>query len=158
MTKTTDKQEELPENKSDEVKRKVGRPTLCTPELVQMAKDYLDGGWKNEEDHNFPSVLGLAIYLQVSRAVLYKWAAEGNQEFIDILARANELGEFILVQKGVDGKFNSAITKLVLGKHGYSEKIENTNKNEIKDMPTEDLEARLREIRGQSPITKADVH
>ena len=155
MIKSTKNDIEIVENK---VKSKPGRPTLCTPELVKMAEDYLDGGWKNQEDHTFPSVLSLAIYLGVSRQVLYKWRTEDNKPIIDILARANELGEFILVQKGVDGKFNSAITKLVLGKHGYSEKIENTNKNEIKDMPTEDLEARLREIRGQSPITKADVH
>ena len=40
----------------------------------------------------------------------------------DIQARQQEL----LLNSGLTGEFNSTITKLVLGKHGYSEKSENT--------------------------------
>ncbi len=100
-----------------------GRPTDYTPELVEKARyyleDYGDGG------DVIPSVVGLSIYLGKSRSCINRWATEEDKEdFKDILDNINAKQHQILINKGLTGDFNSAIAKLVLGKHGYHEKRE----------------------------------
>ena len=61
---------------------------------------------------------------------MYKWEAE-NKEFSDILADIKAKQESVLINKGLSGDFNSAITKLVLGKHGYHDKQDMDLKGEM---------------------------
>lgn len=101
----------------------VGRPTKYTDQTCQQARDYIEN-YDKEEDM-IPSIAGLAVYLGVSRETIYDWASqEEKQDFSDILTQLLATQERILIGKGLSGKFNSTITKLVLGKHGYSEKKE----------------------------------
>ncbi len=100
-----------------------GRPTKYNDEILAKAVDYLYR--YEEEPYNdvFPSVLGLACALKLGKSTLYDWAGqEGKQEFSDILEQINQSQEKVLLTKGLTNDFNSAITKLVLGKHGYHEK------------------------------------
>jgi len=100
-----------------------GRPTTYTPEMLEKAYAYLDK-WESEGDA-IPSVVGLVKYIGRSKTCVYDWAKEeGKEEFADILANINETQRQVLINKGLKGEFNSNITKLVLGKHGYSEKKE----------------------------------
>ena len=100
-----------------------GRPTTYTDEMLKKAHKYLDE-WENEGDA-IPSVVGLAKYIERSKTCIYDWAKEESKaEFADILANINETQRQVLINKGLKGEFNSNITKLVLGKHGYSEKKE----------------------------------
>ena len=69
-----------------------------------------------------PSVVGLAVYLNVSKSTLYKWAEEGRGTFSDTLELCNDKQHSMLMSKGLTGKFNSTITKLMLANHGHSEK------------------------------------
>lgn len=99
-----------------------GRPTDYTPELVAKARKYIDGGWERL-CHKIPSHSGLALFLDMSRKTLYRWALEeGKEEIKDILEKCMVQQEQLLISNGLDNTFNSAITKLVLGKHGYHEK------------------------------------
>jgi hypothetical protein len=70
-----------------------------------------------------PSIAGLAVVLGKSRETLHKWGREIPQ-FSDILSTLLADQEQLLLNNGLAGTFNSSITKLALGKHGYSEKQE----------------------------------
>jgi len=99
----------------------VGRPTGYSDEVLAIANDYLE----HYEDHEdvIPSIAGLALVLGIARSTVYDWAKqEDKSEFSDILANILSKQEKILINKGLTGVFNSQITKLALGKHGYSDK------------------------------------
>ena len=98
-----------------------GIPTDYTPELVEKAKDYV-ANYTSYGDE-IPSISGLSIYLGKSRGCINRWGSEeGKEEFKDILEEILSKQENVLINKGLTGDFNSNITKLVLGKHGYSDK------------------------------------
>ena len=101
----------------------VGRPTDYTPELLEKAHKYIAGAWAFETQDEIPSHIGLAKYLNIMRSTLYDWEThEDKKEFSDILREVKAEQQSELLNKGLNGTFNSAITKLVLGKHGFHEK------------------------------------
>lgn len=99
----------------------MGRPTKLTDDIVKQAENYIAGDWVTL-DHVMPSAVGLAKVIGVSKKTLYNWA-DNNDEFLHILAELNTEQEFTLLNKGLTGEFNTAITKLVLTKHDYSDKV-----------------------------------
>lgn len=54
---------------------------------------------------------------------MYEWARQNN-EFSDILNGIAVVQEMLLINGGLSGDFNSAITKMMMTKHSYSDKIE----------------------------------
>lgn len=104
-----------------EKKTKIGRPSVYAEKLVE-AKKYLMGDWQVIGD-SIPSVAGLACYLGVSRETLYDWKSK-EKAFSDILNEILTLQERTLLNGGLSKDFNPIITKLVLSKHGYSDKVE----------------------------------
>lgn len=100
----------------------LGRPTEYSEEVLEIANAYIDN-FKSEHGHAIPSVAGLAKVLRKSRECLYQWAREDDKKaFSDILRQIVSDQEFELLNNGLNGEFNPAITKLALGKHGYSDK------------------------------------
>ena len=107
---------------------KIGRPTKYTPELLEAAEAYLDH--YEEAGDPVPSVVGLAIAIGVNKATCYDWAKhEDKQAFSDILTRVEEMQEQKLIAGGLSQGFNPAITKMMLTKHGYSDKIEQDHRS-----------------------------
>lgn len=104
-------------------KSKYGRPTKYTPELLEKAETYLD---KYMEDGSvIPSAAGLALFLGLNRATLYDWSNDPEKKhFSDILSEIHMKQEQLLMNNGLTGDFNAAITKLALGKHGYHDKVD----------------------------------
>ncbi len=102
-----------------------GRPTKLTPEAIEKAIDYINGGYE-ASGHTIPSVVGLARVLNVGKTTLYRWAEERPEDFRDILEDCNDAQHEILISRGLAGDFNPTICKLVLGKHGYHERQELT--------------------------------
>jgi len=101
----------------------MARPTKYTPELLEKAHSYI-ANWRTLGDM-IPSHEALSLYLEINRATLYDWRdQEGKEEFSDILDQILVLQQQELVNNGLSGDFNAAITKLVLGKHGYSDKVD----------------------------------
>lgn len=98
-----------------------GRPTKYNEGILELSNEYLD----NYQEHGdaIPSVVGLACALGVGRQSIYDWSAK-HDEFSYILDQINVMQEKVLVTNGLNGEFNSNITKLVLGKHGYHEKVD----------------------------------
>lgn len=104
-----------------EKKTKIGRPSIYAEKLEQ-SKKYLMGGWQEIGD-SIPSLAGLACYLGVARETLYDWKSK-EKAFSDILNEILTLQERTLLNGGLSKDFNPIITKLVLSKHGYSDKVE----------------------------------
>jgi hypothetical protein len=108
---------------------KIGRPTKYCQEILDRSFDYFE----NYERYGdaVPSQGGLSSELDIARSTLKKWGKEpGKEEFSAILAKIKMKQERVLLNKGLLGEFNSNIVKLMLGKHGYSNraKIENVGR------------------------------
>lgn len=108
-------------------KNKVGRPSELAECLVNAKVYLLEEGYKTVEEE-VPTIAGLACYLGKSRSRVYEYG-EQSSEFKDILDGIMALQECKLVAKGLKGEFNSTIVKLMLTKHGYSDKQELTGAN-----------------------------
>ena len=101
----------------------MGRPIKYNTALLEKAQHYLDN--YEEYDEAIPSAVGLALVLDITRATLYAWAKDDNKKvFSDILDNINKRQEQVLLKNGLNNKFNSNITKLVLGKHGYHDRAQ----------------------------------
>lgn len=110
----------------------MGRPKLLTPEIVEKAKAYLVYDFQNVGDL-VTSAVGLAQYLGVTKSTIYLWAqdeSELGQDFSDTLRACVEKQEKMLISGGLGGVFNAAITKLMMGNHGYSDKPEPVEQSE----------------------------
>lgn len=95
--------------------------TSFTDEKEVLANEYIDQGYL-EDGQVIPSVVGMAIHLGVAESTLYKWSDDGHGTFSGTLARCKTKQHLTLINKGLKGEFNAAITKLALANHGYSEK------------------------------------
>lgn len=111
-----------------------GRPSLYTPELLARAREYVVG--YKDMDEVLPTVAGLALHLGISRETCYAWQDDPEKAvFSDILDELNKRQEIELVNKGLVGAFNAPITKMMMTKHGYSDRVDTDLTTNGKDMP-----------------------
>lgn len=104
-----------------------GRPPEYDPvRTVDRAQAYLDA--PRSEKVKIPTLEGLAIYLNISRATIYDWK-DKYTEFSDIVEKVLTLQAQGLIENGLVGEYNPTITKLMLTKHGYVDKQEITGKD-----------------------------
>ena len=104
----------------------MARPTKYSTALLEKAQHYLDH--YEEYDEVIPSAVGLALVLDITRSTLYAWARDEDKKvFSHILDNINKKQEQVLLRKGLNNEFNSNITKLVLGKHGYHDRAQQTD-------------------------------
>lgn len=103
-------------------KRPVGRPTKYCPELLDAAQEYLN--IYEDLDQVIPTIEGLSLYLDISRDTLYNWCDDENKkEFSYTVRRLIKIQKQVLLNKGLEGKFNAKITQLLLGaNHSVIEK------------------------------------
>lgn len=109
-----------------------GRPTTYTEEMLADAYDYIENYKDNDE--LIPTVVGLCRHIGRSKSSVYGWAQDPDkQEFLDILNTIEENQHIGLVNGGLSNRFNSAITKMMMTKHGYSDKqeIDITSRDEV---------------------------
>ena len=100
----------------------MARPTDYHEDTPELAREYIASCKDSGKEVNLPTAEGLSLYLGVSRRVLYDWA-DKHSEFLHILDELNAEQAKRLINKGLSGKYNSNIAKLVLAKHGYKEQI-----------------------------------
>lgn len=108
-------------------KNKGGRPTKYGPDALKKAEDYINN-WKERGDA-VPTVVGLALACEVATATVYNWVKDGNccEKFLVIFTRIEQKQHQALVNNGLFGVFNPAVTKMMLTKHGYSDKVEQSH-------------------------------
>lgn len=130
-----------------EDKDKGGRPSKYTPKMVELARDYLTT-YKTKHNHEIPSIVGMAVVLKVGKSTLYDWSNEEDNEFSDILSECMDHQQLKLINGGLSGALNANITKLVLGKHGYSDKVDQTTSGTIglTDMTASTLDEKILEM------------
>ena len=108
-----------------EGKKLGGRPAKYNDHVLRKTLHYITH--YQEEGNSIPSIAGLCRLLKVNRDTIHRWAKdERKQEFHDILSTLKDAQEMVLLDGGLSGSLNPAITKLVLGKHGYTENTANT--------------------------------
>jgi hypothetical protein len=101
----------------------MSRPVEYGPEVLRLANEYLEQYPQNKQ--LVPTVVGLCKHINRSKSTVYEWEKHADKsEFSDILTRIAEIQEMELINGGLGGLFNPAITKMMLTKHGYSDKQE----------------------------------
>ena len=110
----------------------MARPTKYTPELLVKAHSYLDN-WIGRR--LFPSHQDMCLQLDISESTLYDWGGK-HPEFSDILAKVKLTQYVITMDGGLSGEMNANLVKLLMGKHGLSDKIDNTSSDGSMSSPT----------------------
>lgn len=100
-----------------------GRPTDYSEQILVDAQYYLDN--YKEFDDVIPQIASLALHLGVRRETLWDWSKdESKVEFSNIFEAVKAKQEKTLVNGSLKGDMNPAISKMLLTKHGYSDKVE----------------------------------
>jgi len=98
-----------------------GRTSLYNDDVLKKAWSYLDN-YDNDGDV-VPSHVAFADYLGISTTCIYEWGKDADKrEFAEILSKIKSRQEKVLLNNGLNSKFNSNICKLMLGKHGYHDR------------------------------------
>ena len=113
---------------------KEGRPTSYNDEMLTDANNYVQQFANDEQKGdkikvNLPTIEGLAMYLGISRSTLYLWQKEHSQ-FSDIIETLQQKQATVLINNGLSGDYNPTIAKVLLTKHGYTDKQEIDQKTE----------------------------
>ena len=109
-----------------------GRPSKYCDEIVQLSRQYVD--CYSEEGDAIPHYPGLAKYLRkhghsVTTETLYQWSKDDRKREFSYIIKSlldNQCGS--LLNNGLTGAHNAQIAKLILSKHGYTDKIESDNR------------------------------
>lgn len=101
----------------------MGAPTKYSQEVLETAIDYvINFGDYGDE---VPTIAGLAMAIKTHRDTIYDWSKqEDKKEFSDIVKILMTNQERKLVNGGLNGSMNPTIAKLLLAKHGHSDKTE----------------------------------
>lgn len=119
-----------------------GRPTTYNQEMLDKCREYLDT--YEELGEVIPSVVGLCRHIRRAKSTVYKWADEPDkEEFSDILKEIEEVQHIVLANSGLAGTFNPTITKLMLTKHGYSDRVENDLKSSDGSMSPQEIKVTI---------------
>ena len=105
-----------------------GRPTKYHDGMPDLVMQYLDE--YQDMGHVVPSIAGLSIFLNLTRETIHDWIThEEKGLFSDNVRKLMAQQEQALASGGLTGGYNASISKLMLTKHGYSDKTENDNNN-----------------------------
>lgn len=100
----------------------MGRPKELTKELMEAAEKYVYGEF-TATGEIIPTVAGLAFHLGKSKATIYEYR-DNDDKFRKIIDLLQARQEAALVNKGLSGDYNPTVCKLLLARHGYSDKAE----------------------------------
>jgi hypothetical protein len=110
---------------------KVGAPTRYTPELIEKAKEYIER-WEELGDP-VPMLCGMYVHCGIHKGLGSKWRGDAEKvEFHELCARVEVQQERELLRKGLIRSTDSSLTKLMLMRHGYTDRqeIDHTTKGE----------------------------
>lgn len=100
-----------------------GRPTSYNQVIINKAQEYLDQCMAH--DAGLPSIVDLCLHIGINKATVYRWRKDEDKAiFCDILDRVEMMQESSLIKNGLSGDYNSTIAKMMMTKHGYSDKQE----------------------------------
>lgn len=128
----------------DAEKINTGRPTSFNDSLTKQAEEYLlDFDLEQNEREGFtqheviPSIVGLCRYIKRGKTTIYNWLSDKDENkngFRDICNAILEMQEVKLLSGGLVGGYNPQVTKMILAKHGYSDKVDLDHSSKDKTM------------------------
>ncbi len=125
-----------------------GRPTKYTPELLKNAHEYVDN-WEELGDV-VPQLCGLAVHCGISEETVQEWKKhEDKKEFSALCACVMGMQKRELVNKGLSRATDASLSKLMLMKHGYSEKQEVDHQSTDRSMSPTRIEIVAPDIKPQ---------
>ena len=102
---------------------KPGRPTKYNQWVAGRVEYYMATGY-TEDGSVVPTIEGVCHLLRVCEKTLWNWSKR-YPAFERVLGRLKRLQKQMLISKGLDGKYNSTIAKLLLScNHDMNEKQE----------------------------------
>ena len=97
---------------------------MYSDEMVWRARAYIDGGFQLA-GQIIPTLAGLGLHLGVSEMTIHNWKGDDTKkDFQDICERIMQQQQVGLLNGGLVGVYNPNICKLMLTKHGYTDKQE----------------------------------
>lgn len=107
----------------------MARPTKYRENFPDMIQGYLDNHETKYGDV-VPTIEGVAVMLGVATKTLYAWYHEEiTEEFCNIFEQVMAHQGKKLINGGLKSEYNSAITKMMLTKHGYSDSVDHSSKD-----------------------------
>ena len=92
-------------------------------EVIAKCEEYINN-WRTI-GNSVPTVSGMATYCDWPKKKMEKLVYETKRpEFVELAAMVKSIQEVELIDKGLSGHHNAAITKLLLMKHGYMDSTE----------------------------------
>lgn len=108
---------------------RTGRPSEYDPTFCDRAEEFLmiredEYDESNRLNVKLPTLEGFAMYIGVSKRVMYEWEQK-YPDFMHALDKIRTEQHDRLTAKGLSGQYNATIAKLMLSSnHGYKEKTE----------------------------------
>lgn len=100
-----------------------GRPTKYKVEFVDLT-NYLK---HCKAKGDLPSKCGYAVYLRIAESTIQEWGKK-HKDFSVSLRALLTISKQTLMNKGLKGKYNSTIAKLILSSdHGMTERLDATS-------------------------------
>lgn len=116
----------------------MGRPVEYSDQVLTDSFQYIQScgnEWDTKAERykcNLPSIEGLALHLEIHRSTVYDWQKK-YPEFSDIIETLLQKQAQLLINSGLEGTYNPTISKVILTKHGYTDKQEIDQSTTIKD-------------------------
>ena len=113
----------MAKNKTKKVK-KAGQPTKYRDTFPAKVQEYITECTREEEgkEVELPTRVGFSIKLKVSRDTVDSWS-KTYPKFSDALKKLDGAQKKELINRGLNGTYNSTITKLILSSnHGMCER------------------------------------
>lgn len=110
-----------------------GRPSEKPDNLPELVSEYLKDRTDDGDEVKLPTISGFARKIGFNETTMYEWAKTDTQ-FSKSLGEIKAEQKDRLLNKGLSGKYNSTIAKLVLSaNHGMVEKKEIDQTNRFPD-------------------------
>lgn len=112
----------------------MARPTLYSPEILEKTRQYIlncNDTPENKELNipkqvNLPTIEGLAYEIKINKDTIYAWCRE-HEEFSDVIDDLRAKQAKSLMNNGLSGNYSPVIAKVLLTKHGYTDKTDVTS-------------------------------
>lgn len=101
-----------------------GRPTKYGEHIIERGYEYIETGYE-QTGNVIPTLQGLGMWLNISSNTVHLWSKE-HENFSRMLDELRRKQHDLLISNGLTGGFNPTIAKLVLAKHGYTDRVEQT--------------------------------
>jgi hypothetical protein len=100
--------------------------------LLEKVREYIslyheDGYFQKVK--KLPSEVGLAQHIGVTKMTVNRWKKQLDEvavEFAELMEEIHDLQHECLVNSSLFDEINARVATVILGKHGYSSRVENT--------------------------------